>query len=137
MPKSAKTRSKTEFVRRALACGCLVFILGLQSANADPSIACSLQAVDRAKDLLASHLCPRDKYLLFSQACLDYMGFTGQWSVGDTAQKRGTLRTARGRRQYDILEVPGAVYKSSYRMRFYYNLLHGKCVLAREEILED
>jgi hypothetical protein len=124
--------------RLLMALACFAFISVDGSVNAaQQGSACSSEAVARARELLASHLCPREKYLLLSEACLDYMGFTGQWSVGETAQKIGAVKAAHGRRPYDVFQVPGAVYKSGYRMRFYYTLVNGKCELIREEILEE
>lgn len=94
-------------------------------ANAAPNHVCSSDAIARAKELLVFYRHP------------DEGGFAGQWSVDDNATKIGTVRAIHGKGRYDVLQVWGYVYKGSYRMRFSYALLSGKCVLMGEEILED
>lgn len=92
------------------------------SASGHP---CSSDAVARAKDLLVFFRHP------------DETGFSGQWSVDETARNAGTVSAITGPGRYDVLEVWGNVYKGRYRMRLIYAVVGGKCVLMGEEILED
>ena len=67
----------------------------------------------------------------------DETGFSGQWSVDESAAKVRTVAAITGKRRYDVLQVWGNVYKGRYRMRLIYAIVRGECVLMGEERLED
>jgi hypothetical protein len=46
------------------------------------------------------------------------------------------LKNLAGTGEFDVLEVPGYIYKGTYRMRFIYGRIPGDCVLVGQEILE-
>lgn len=58
-------------------------------------------------------------------------------NVEEKGVKRiGTLKAARGKGRFDVLEVPGSIYKADYRMRMIYAQIPGSCVLMGQELLE-
>lgn len=46
------------------------------------------------------------------------------------------LRALRGSGKFDVLEVPGSIYKADYRMRMIYAVIGGDCILMGQEVLE-
>jgi hypothetical protein len=110
---------------RAFGLGWLIPLLFCEFAHAASNHTCSSDAIARAKELLVFYRHP------------DETGFSGQWSVDETARKVGTVAAITGKRRYDVLQVWGNVYKGRYRMRLIYAIIGGECVLMGEEIFED
>lgn len=102
-----------------LAVTVLAVALGRPALAADH--ACAADAVGQAKRLLRFHL-----------------GDTAPDQIGDgvTAKVVAPVRTLKGNRELDVLEVTSDVYKASYRMRFIYARIPGSCALMGQEILE-
>lgn len=55
----------------------------------------------------------------------------------DRAKWISTIKALRGRGRFDVIEVPGAIYKATYRMRLIYARIHGDCVLMGQEVIEE
>ena len=103
----------------------LIPLLFCEIAHAASNHPCSSDAIARARELIVFYRHP------------DETGFSGQWSVDESAAKVRTVAAITGKRRYDVLQVWGNVYKGRYRMRLIYAIVRGECVLMGEEILED
>jgi hypothetical protein len=49
----------------------------------------------------------------------------------------GTVKALRGKGRFDVIEVPGGVYKADYRLRLIYARIGTQCVLMGQEVLEE
>jgi hypothetical protein len=55
----------------------------------------------------------------------------------ERARYIGTVKALRGKGRFDVIEVPGGVYKADYRLRLIYARIGGQCVLMGQEVLEE
>lgn len=55
---------------------------------------------------------------------------------GASVKSIGTIKTLSGDKRYDVLQVDGAIYKATYRMRLIYMQLPGDCALIGQEIIQ-
>jgi hypothetical protein len=99
-----------------------VLALGAGAAHAKGATSplCSAAALAQAGKLLAFHMHEDDRI-----------------DIDPRVRVLPALINPADRRQrFDVLEVLGAVYKGSYRMRLIYARVGGECVLMGQEILE-
>lgn len=82
--------------------------------------ACAAAAAGQALKLLKFHTEGDDRAAVFA----------------DRVKSLGTIKALRGKGRFDVVEVPGAVYKADYRMRLIYAQIPGECVLMGQEIIE-
>jgi hypothetical protein len=54
----------------------------------------------------------------------------------ERARSIGTVKALRGKGRFDVIEVPGGVYKADYRLRLIYARIGGQCLLMGQEIIE-
>jgi hypothetical protein len=90
-------------------------------AAAKPAHPCASQAAEQALKLLRFHTDADDRAEVFR----------------DQARQIGGLKALRGKGRLDVIEVPGAVYKASYRIRLIYAQIPGSCVLMGQEVIEE
>lgn len=99
-------------------------VLGLAmaagAANAQAPHPCAGDATKQALKLLKFHTDSDDR------GTVDERG----------VKQIGSVKAARGKGRFDVLEVPGSVYKASYRMRMIYAQIPGSCVLMGQEVFE-
>jgi len=55
----------------------------------------------------------------------------------DRVRSVGTIKALRGKGRFDVIEVPGAIYKATYRMRLIYARVQGECALMGQELIEE
>ncbi len=58
------------------------------------------------------------------------------WSLDAAPVELPPVNAPVGAGLFDVLEVNGAVYKATYRMRFIYAQIPDACVLMGQEIIE-
>jgi hypothetical protein len=91
------------------------------AAGAAPVHPCASHAAAQARKLLRFHTDADERAEVF----------------GDRARIIGSIKALRGKGRLDVIEVPGGVYKASYRMRLIYAQIPGSCVLMGQEIVEE
>jgi hypothetical protein len=55
----------------------------------------------------------------------------------ERARSVGTVKALRGKGRFDVIEVPGGVYKADYRVRLIYARIGDQCLLMGQEVLEE
>ena len=82
---------------------------------------CAAQAAEQALKLLKFHSEGDERAQVFKER----------------ARHIGTVKALRGKGRFDVIEVPGGVYKGDYRMRLIYARIGDQCVLMGQEVLEE
>ena len=98
----------------------LVMAAAPASAGA-PVHPCAAQAAEQALKLLKFHTGGDERAQVFRER----------------ARSIGTVKALRGKGRFDVIEVPGGVYKADYRLRLIYARIGGQCVLMGQEVLEE
>ena len=90
------------------------------SAKAAAAHPCTAQAAEQALKLLRFHSEGDERAEVFKER----------------ARYIGTVKALRGKGRFDVIEVPGGVYKADYRLRLIYARVGGQCLLMGQEIIE-
>jgi hypothetical protein len=107
---------------RLLPAPVLALLMGAASASAGaPLHPCAAQATEQALKLLKFHTGGDERAEVFKER----------------TRSIGTVKALRGRGRFDVIEVPGGVYKAGYRLRLIYARIGGRCVLMGQEVLEE
>lgn len=88
---------------------------------AAPIHPCASQAAEQALKLLKFHGDGADRAEIFK----------------DRITSIGTIKALKGSGRFDVLEVPGGIYKADYRIRMIYAQIPGECVLMGQEVIEQ
>ncbi|MDJ1156664.1 hypothetical protein QNA08_00160 [Chelatococcus sp. SYSU_G07232] len=108
-------------MRIPLASVMLALLTATAPAAAKPVHPCASQAAQQALKLLKFQSDEDDRAEVFK----------------DRVKSIGTIKALRGNGRFDVIEVPGAIYKTDYRMRLIYAQIPGQCVLMGQEVLEE
>ncbi len=81
---------------------------------------CTAQAAEQALKLLRFHSDGDERAEVFKER----------------ARYIGTIKALRGKGRFDVIEVPGGVYKAAYRLRLIYARIGDRCVPMGQEVLE-
>jgi hypothetical protein len=82
---------------------------------------CAAEAAEQALKLLKFHSEDDERAEVFKER----------------ARHVGTVRSLRGKGRFDVIEVPGGVYKADYRLRLVYARIGDRCILMGQEVLEE
>jgi hypothetical protein len=111
-----------EDAMRLLPAPVLALLMAAAPASAGtPVHPCAAQATEQALKLLKFHIGGDERAQVF-------------W---ERTRFIGTVKALRGRGRFDVIEVPGSVYKADYRLRLIYARIGGQCVLMGQEVLEE
>jgi hypothetical protein len=100
----------------------LVQIVAAAPASAtSPGHPCTAEAAEQALKLLRFHTDGDERAAVFKER----------------ARHIGTVKALRGTSRFDVIEVPGGVYKADYRLRLIYARIGDRCVLMGQEVLEE
>jgi hypothetical protein len=108
-------------MRLPLAAALVVTLAAAPAGARTPVHPCAAHAAEQALKLLRLHTDSDERAEIFKER----------------ARTVGSIRALRGNGRLDVIEVPGGVYKASYRMRFIYAQIPGSCVLMGQEIIEE
>src|SRR5262245_29461552 len=103
----------------------LLVLVALQAAATEsarsPGHPCAAEAAEQALKLLKFHTEGDERASVFKER----------------ARHIGTIKAPRGEGRFDVIEVPGGVYKADYRLRLIYARIGDRCVLMGQEVLEE
>lgn len=99
----------------------LIQIVSAAPASArSPGHPCTAEAAEQALKLLRFHSDGDERAEVFKER----------------TRHIGTVKALRGKGRFDVVEVPGGVYKADYRLRLIYARIGNRCVLMGQEVLE-